>query len=112
MAAAQTPPAEEASKPSAQAQFDAASDLYEKDIGCFNAAVVRLREANKINIGVSYSYADLTVVSLSSAQNQLGFMIALVEAAHQDVSSWRAAHDENAVEITRRKAALTRGGCG
>ena len=112
MAVAQTPPAEDASKPSAQAQFDAAKDLYEKDIGYFNDAVVHLREANKANNGMSCSYANLTVVSLASAQNQLEIMMTLMEAAHQDASAYHAAYDENATQLTQRKASLDRSGCG
>ena len=115
MATAQTPPPTAPAQPSAQAQFDSARDLYVKDMGIFKDAVIGLREANKAGpngVGMVCTYANLTVVGLGSAQAQLETMIALMEAAHQDVGAYRADYKENAEQFALRKAALDKSGCG
>ncbi|HEV7690735.1 MAG TPA: hypothetical protein VGO52_07935 [Hyphomonadaceae bacterium] len=111
-ALAQTPPPTAvAPKSEAQTQFDAAKDLYDKDMGYFAEAVVKLREANKASNSMACEYADLAVVSPGSAQVQLEKMIALMEAAHLDTAAYHTAYDENAAQFTLRKASL-KSGCG
>jgi hypothetical protein len=110
LAAAQTPSPPPSTGPGAQERFDAAKDLYTKDMGYYGDAVVKLRDANAHPGGsMSCSYADLIVVSLASAQDQLKIMIDLIEAAHQDAIPYRRDYDDNAAQLVLRKASFKKG---
>jgi hypothetical protein len=114
-AAGQTPPAEAAGQPSAQEQFDTAKALYVRDMGYFNDEVNELRKANAAGpngTGSPCMHANLTVVSLGAAQNELAKMIELIEAAHQDATAYRADFKEHAEQLALRKASLAKSGCG